>query len=154
MDIKQQILNQIEVSLSASSKLGASDETIEQMLAIKYFIEALSNAEITFEELAEDHKEFALKKFPDSTYDSSLRGLEREIKEVESATMDYYVIDGQKNRKALVFEFADCFMYLLDSMNRLGISMEELKKGFADKMKINKDREWKKNNDGSYSHVK
>lgn len=106
------------------------------------------------EQLFKEHQEFAIDKFPESTYDSSLRGLEREIKEVESARDDYYVIDGQENRRLLGLEYVDCFMYLLDSMNRVGFSAEELGELFEEKMKINKEREWKKNRDGSYSHVK
>ena len=108
----------------------------------------------TLEELFAEHQDFAKGKFPESTYDSSLRGLEREIKEVEAARMDYYVIDGSENRKLLGLEYVDCFMYLLDSMNRVGFKADELSELFEAKLKINKEREWKKNKDGSYSHVK
>ena len=108
----------------------------------------------TLEELFKAHQDFAKKKFPDSTWDSSLRGLEREIKEVELARGDYYVIDDHENRKKLGIEYADCFMYLIDSMGRLGFSADDLKELFKEKMQINYDREWKKNKDGSYSHVK
>jgi hypothetical protein len=104
--------------------------------------------------LFKKHQEFAYEKFPDSTYESSLRGLEREIKEVELARMDYYVIDDSENRKLLGFEYVDCFMYLLDSMNRLGFTVENLKELFKEKYEINLQREWEKNKDGSYSHIK
>ena len=108
----------------------------------------------TLEELFKQHQDFARDKFPLSTYDSSLRGLEREIKEVELARMDYRVIDDSENRKALGLEYIDCFMYLLDSMNRLGFEAKEISELFEEKLKINKEREWKINSDGSYSHVK
>lgn len=107
----------------------------------------------TLEKLFKEHQEFSRKKFPESTYESSLRGLEREIKEVESARMDYYIIDGHVNRKKLGLEYVDCFMYLLDSMGRVGFSADELNELFEEKLQINKNREWKKNKDNSYSHV-
>lgn len=108
----------------------------------------------TLEELFAEHQDFAKGKFPESTSDSSLMGLEREIKEVRDAQMDYRVMDGSENRKLLGLEYVDCFMYLLDSMNRDGFNADELSDLFGEKLKINKDREWKKNKDGSYSHVK
>lgn len=107
----------------------------------------------TLETLFKEHQEFSTKQFPDSTYESSLRGLEREIKEVESARADYYVIDGSENRKKLGIEYVDCFMYLLDSMARVGFNADELNELFEEKLQINKNREWKKNKDNSYSHV-
>ncbi len=108
----------------------------------------------SLENLFKEHQEFAKKRFPESTWESSLRGLEREIKEVESARADYYVIDHHEERRALGLEYVDCFMYLLDSMNRVGFSTYDLKELFEEKLQINKNREWKKNKDGSYSHVK
>ncbi len=108
----------------------------------------------TLLELFKEHQEFAKNKFPKSTWESSLRGLEREIKEVELAKADYYVIDGHENRRKLGIEYIDCFMYLLDSMNRAGFIADEIPELFEEKLAINKEREWAKNNDGSYSHVK
>jgi hypothetical protein len=106
------------------------------------------------EELFTEHQNFAKDKFPKSTWESSLRGLEREIKEVELARGDYQVIDGHETRKALGLEYIDCFMYLLDSANRLGFEVDELRNLFEEKLQINKNREWTKNKDDSYSHVK
>lgn len=107
----------------------------------------------TLENLFKEHREFAIKQFPESTWESSLRGLEREIKEVESARADYYVIDDQENRKKLGIEYVDCLMYLLDSMGRMGFSINEINELFEEKLRINKNRTWNKNTDNSYSHV-
>jgi len=107
----------------------------------------------TLEKLFEEHRDFSKKQFPESTWDSSLRGLEREIEEVESAKMDYYIIDGEKNKNKLGLEYVDCFMYLLDSMARAGFDIDQLTLLFQQKLEINKNREWKKNKDNSYSHV-
>lgn len=108
----------------------------------------------TLEFLFEKHQEFAKNKFPKSTWESSLRGLEREIKEVELAHSDYLVIDGSENKEKLGLEYIDCFMYLLDSAKRAGFNVGEIKKMFKNKLEINLNREWKLNIDGSYSHIK
>lgn len=115
--------------------------------------EKISNI-ISFEDLFKAHQEFAKNRFPESTWESSLRGLEREIKEVENARDDYYVIDDAENREKLGIEYVDCFMYLLDSMGRLEFTVEELQHLFKNKLEININREWEKNKDGSYSHIK
>lgn len=100
----------------------------------------------TLEELIIEHQKFAMDKFPESTWVSSLRGLEREIKEVE--------IESKIGWKRWVTEYVDCAMYLFDSMHRAGVDMDEFKESFWMKMQINKYREWVKNKDGSYSHLK
>lgn len=103
--------------------------------------------------LFKEHQEFAKNKFPKSTWDSSLKGLRREIKELEEAKADYYVIDGSENREKLALEYVDCFAYLIDSMSRAGFTIEELNYFFKKKLEINKNRDWELNKDGSYSHV-
>lgn len=110
--------------------------------------------EPTLFDLFNQHSEFAKNKFPESTWKSSLDGLAREIKEVEEAKSDYAVIDGKENRKALGLEYVDCFMYLVDSMSRSGFTISEFQNLFKEKLEINKNREWKKNADNSYSHKK
>ncbi len=91
-----------------------------------------------------EHQTFAKEAFKNSTWASSLRGLEREIKEVE--------VESKTGWENWVTEYVDCMMYLLDSMQRAGVEMEEFKKLFARKMTINKERNWERNTDGSYSH--
>ncbi len=107
----------------------------------------------TLDILFQKHVEFTAKKFPESTYESSLIGLQREIKEVMLARNDYYVIDGQENRKKLGLEYVDCFMYLVDSFKRAGFLISELPVLFEEKSLINDNREWIKNEDNSYSHI-
>lgn len=102
--------------------------------------------QINLEQLFISHQEFSIKTFPKSTWVSSLRGLEREIKEVEEAS--------KVSWENWVTEYVDCQMYLLDSMARAGVDMTEFKRLFKRKMLINNDREWKQNKDGSYSHIK
>lgn len=103
-------------------------------------------AESELEELFKEHQEFAKEAFPGSTWVSSLRGLEREIREVEEASTE--------SKGDWVMEYVDCIMYLLDSMNRANINMDEFKQSFYRKMVINDARKWEQNKDGSYSHVK
>lgn len=103
--------------------------------------------------LFEDFVEWASKQFPNSTMESSLIGLDREISEVILAKADYTVIDCEENRTNLGIEYVDCIMYLIDSMKRAGFEISELPSLFAQKLEINKKREWKQNKDKSYSHI-
>ena len=110
--------------------------------------------ETTFENLFLDHQEWAEHKFPASTPRSSLKGLRREIKEVEKEIKKLEALpDGDDGLQDLGIEYVDCFMYLLDSMNRAGITLEDFKDNFENKLQINKERKWKKNKDNSYSHA-
>jgi len=104
-----------------------------------------------FEELFKKHQEFSINKFPNSTAESSLIGLKREADE---AILELHGINRDFDINALPLEYVDCFMYLLDSMARAGISLEQIKESFAEKLSINENREWKKNEDGTYSHIK
>lgn len=137
-----------------SRKSGKTWVTGDNLEARKRDLITAWLAEKSLEELFSEHQEFAQNKFPNSSWRSSLRGLEREIKEVESAKLDYTIIDDRKNRKALGIEYVDCFMYLLDSAKRAGFDVTELKALFAEKIEINRERDWKQNKDGSYSHIK
>lgn len=53
-----------------------------------------------------------------------------------------------------ITEHVDLIMAAFDVMMRDGFSLEEFKEAYENKLKINMVREWKKNKDGSYSHVK
>lgn len=105
-------------------------------------------------DLFKQHQEFAQKKFPESTWESSLEGLKEEIKEVKFAQDDCKVIDGKESRNALGLEYMDCLMYLLDSMKRSGFEASEIPLLFKQKLDINLKRDWVKNDDNTYSHVK
>lgn len=96
-------------------------------------------------QLEKDRLEWSLKTFPEATAISSLRKLEQEIEEIE---VD--IVEGHRNPE----EYADALMCLLDSAGRRGIFMPEIIEAFAKKCAINKKREWRKNSDNSYSHVK
>lgn len=111
-------------------------------------------SEQTLEQLFKEHMKWAYDKFPNSSSESSIIGLAREIDELKDAMSDYRVIDGSESRMTLGLEYIDCFMYLLDSMNRLGFEIDEIRSLFTEKLRINKNRTWKQNDDKSYSHIK
>jgi hypothetical protein len=112
--------------------------------------EVISEVE-SFEMLFKAHQEFSINKFPNSTAESSLIGLKREADE---AIQELHGINRDYDGKALPLEYVDCFMYLIDSIQRAGISLEQIKESFIDKLAINEKRKWNQNVDGSYSHVK
>ncbi len=136
-----------------SESLGYSYSTSYDIFKMAIHWMDGKNQESDLEKLFIAHQEFAAKRFPNSTWESSLIGLEREIREVRDARNDYCVIDGESNRKILGIEYVDCFMYLLDSMSRLGFTVADLKNLFKEKFDINENRDWKQNPDGSYSHI-
>lgn len=96
-------------------------------------------------ELEADRLEWSLRTFPKATPISSLRKLESEIKEIETD-----INNGVKNPT----EYADALMVLFDSAGRQGITPNDIFKAFAEKLAINKARQWSKNPDNSYSHIK
>lgn len=106
---------------------------------------------INFEELFKQHQEFSKKAFPNSTAKSSLIGLKREVDE---AIEELHGINRDYDGKALPLEYVDCLMYLIDSIQRAGISLEQIKESFIEKLEINEKRGWTQNADGSYSHIK
>lgn len=113
--------------------------------AIVLISNEINHPEISFESLFEEHQKFAKERFPESTWQSSLEGLKREIKEVEDA--------DKSNLDAWLIEYIDCLKYLLDSMYRAGASINDIKRLFRKKLEINKNRQWSKNPDNSYSHI-
>ena len=99
----------------------------------------------TLEQLEAERLAWSLEVFTEATPISSLRKLEGEMKEVE---VDLSLGNDPTE------EYVDCLMCLLDSAGRAGITMEQLRDGFAKKLAKNKARTWSKNPDNSYSHVK
>lgn len=89
--------------------------------------------------------EWSLKTFPEATPISSLKKLRSEIEEIEQD-----INRGERRPE----EYADALMCLFDSAGRQGILPEEIFMWFKRKLKINKAREWTKNPDNSYSHIK
>ncbi len=93
------------------------------------------------------HQKWAKENFPDSTAKSSLLGLKREIRET---------IESLENEtpEQILEEYIDCFMYLLDSVRRAGFNEFQVNAMFHLKLEKNKKRNWNKNEDNSYSHIK
>lgn len=107
------------------------------------------------------YNEWAEKQFPDSTAISSLKGLKREcdecISDIEKLTPE--VINSTDGGFDICFdaariEYADCLMYLIDSARRFGLSLDDLFFALDEKLQINLSRDWKINEDKSYSHIK
>lgn len=99
----------------------------------------------TIIELEAERLEWALKTFPEATALSSLYKLQSEAKEIEeNILLDIKIPE----------EYADALMCLFDSAARMGITPEEIFEAFEKKLEVNKSRNWVKNADNSYSHVK
>lgn len=95
--------------------------------------------------LERERFEWSLKAFPEATPKGSLSKAREEIQEIEDD-----IDQGLKNP----VEYADTIMAVFDVASRMGIRPELVMEAYIEKMKINKSRTWKKNSDGSYSHVK
>lgn len=95
--------------------------------------------------LEKERLEWSLETFPEATALSSILKLEEEAREIKSDI---------ENGIREPIEYADALMCIFDSAARQGISCEEVIEAFAEKLKINKARIWKKNSDNSYSHIK
>lgn len=106
----------------------------------------LNYYDLELELLLKQHRIFAQETFTQSTWQSSLEGLKREIKEVEEA--------DKTNWEGWMLEYVDCLKYLLDSMYRAGAHIHDIKRLFKKKLEINRNRNWAKNPDNSYSHIK
>lgn len=92
----------------------------EKILSLSSKQEIKSDLETLFER----HAQWASKKFPDSTYLSSLIGLKREVDEAME----------EMDRNKLGLEYADIQFYFIDSLKRAGFTIDDLKiyetKGF------------------------
>lgn len=100
---------------------------------------------IDIHSLEDDRFAWSLKTFPEATPLSSLNHLKSEIKEIEES-----IQDGKPDVK----EFADAQMLLFDAAGRCGISVQDIFDAFSEKLEENKAREWVKNEDGFYGHLK
>lgn len=98
-------------------------------------------------QLENERMAWSRKVFPEATAISSLRKLEEEIKEIEKD-----INEG----KRLPEEYADALMCLFDSAGRQPIPIlpQEIIEAFSVKLEKNKNRDWVKNADNTYSHVK
>lgn len=98
----------------------------------------------TLPDLERERLVWSLETFTEATSISSLRKLEGEIREVEAD-----LLSGNDPTE----EYADCLMCLLDSAGRAGLTVDQLTQAFAQKLAVNKQRVWRKNDDNSYSHT-
>lgn len=109
------------------------------------------------DKLFDEHIKWAKETFPLATSKSCLIHAEKEIKEIveelnklEPISLQDYLLHKEIKTK----EYADAIGCILDSMMREGISIDNFKKSFSDKLEINKKRKWKLNDDLTYSHIK
>jgi len=102
----------------------------------------------SFEQLIEEHGQWADASFPKGTAMGALIHAEREVKEVMKE------VERGGTTFAGATEFADLIFCILDSARRQGYTLTEIINAGAHKLEINKARKWKDNGDGSYSHVK
>jgi len=102
-------------------------------------------AENTFERLFQSFIDFSIPTFKNASSLTSLIKLTDEIEELKEAGI-------LGNTDEIKDEYTDCFMCLLDSAARAGISIIDLKIAFSKKLAINKNRKWVKNENNTYSH--
>ena len=79
--------------------------------------------------------------FPDATSIDHIKKLKEEAQEVISDPSDEE-------------EYADCLIALIAGAAKQGINWNDLKQITYKKVNKNYDRDWKKDSDGVYSHVK
>jgi len=120
---------------------------------------------LTFEQLIEEHGQWADATFPKATAEGALIHAMREADEVIND------LNNGATTVAVSFEVADVLGCLFDAGRRHGIDAVKVAKmldmlcesnvtllmvkcAFAEKLEINKSRKWKDNGDGSYSHIK
>lgn len=96
-------------------------------------------------EIENERLAWSLKTFPKATVLGSLKKLRSEIDEIE-----YDVQNGERRPE----EYADALMCLFDAAGRNGITIEQIIEAYRKKFVVNKDRIWRDNGDGSYSHEK
>jgi NTP pyrophosphatase (non-canonical NTP hydrolase) len=98
--------------------------------------------------LAEDFTAWSLPTFAEAHAVTSLAKLGDEVSEVIQA-----VVTGRADEE-VAEEMADVMMCVFDAAARMDITPAMLTSAFAAKLKKNKARTWKRNDNGTYSHVK
>jgi len=128
-------------------------------------IEKMEKPQADIREINKRYNEWAKSRFPNSTPVSSLKGLEREAKEAyeEIEHFNELLSSGKLDdndggfdvcHEAIQMEYADCLMYIIDSARRFGLTLDDLFFALDRKLQINLKRDWKQNDDKSYSHIK
>ena len=64
------------------------------------------------------------------------------------------IVKSEQNLKQLFFEYADCFMLLLDSASHMGLTFDILYEYTKRKLEINRNRKWgKPDENGVVEHI-
>jgi predicted house-cleaning noncanonical NTP pyrophosphatase (MazG superfamily) len=112
------------------------DALFDEIYASQSQPEKVTDEESLFNSLSE----FVFNTFPDASCNDHLKKLKIEADEAM-----------QDNRESS--EFADCLMAVYGAAAKAGFSYEELIHAGFEKLKINKTREWKRLDDGTYQHI-
>lgn len=105
----------------------------------------MKEQEKPFEDLMQEFVDWSGEVLTKATPSSSLEKAKDEISEIE-----LNIKQGIKDP----YEYVDAIMCIIDSANRDGITITDIKTAFQVKTEINKDRVWIKNPNNTYSHVK
>lgn len=105
-------------------------------------------------EMFEEITAWQRKVFPTSTALSNVNHLNEEIRELKDALLDEdHLIDHEK-RRAIIKEYADCFLLLFGSASLYGLGYDDICQAINQKMQINKQRKWGEvNAEGYVKHV-
>ena len=130
----------------------SSNKSIETVRKVNEILEMYENelymdCKKSIYQLEEERYAWSLATFTEASALGSLKKLKEEVSEIE-----VNISEGERD----VMEYADCLMCLFDSARRQEepITIQEIFDAFEQKLEINKKRTWKKNDNGSYSHVK
>jgi NTP pyrophosphatase (non-canonical NTP hydrolase) len=81
--------------------------------------------------------------------------LVKEVPELIEAIEKFQLKESYENTQRVGFEFADCFMLLLDSASHFGLTAGNLLYYTEQKLEINKKRKWgKPDENGVVEHIK
>lgn len=80
--------------------------------------------------------------------------LQKEVPELIDAFEKFHKNPSRENSDRVGFEFADCFMLLLDSAHHFGLTAGNILYYTEEKLKINKSRKWgKPDENGVIEHI-
>lgn len=102
---------------------------------------------LDIQQFIDDNNEWSVKTFGQCSAILPLNHLLKEVKEVNHAIL------FNESKEDLKFEFADCFILLMQAAKKEGITFEEVFLSAVQKMNINKRRTWKKADDGTFKHI-
>jgi len=100
------------------------------------------------QDFIDNNTEWSLKTFGGCSPLPVLDHLASEVKEV------YAAIRNSEGHDNIKFEFADCFILLMQAADKQGISFRELFEAANKKMYINKNRQWiRPDNMNCFKHI-